>query len=434
MKIKVLLWSIAAVIVVGLISAGIWWEMRPQVITFDDDSKLTLLGADYGKHHRLASTKRQFTSQDDALVVWVRQQYDSQSYHYFQYYLYDKAGTACVMGTPASGGGRRGGGSGAGEVVGIQFPAFPRGDSKFVVAVQENSNDGQEIADQKFLVSNPARSSSGNWAAQPLPDTEADGELSATLKKLVAGSKLNFTRDGDDPDDPINLGAQATFNVQVSGTNANNWQPVAITTSDATSNRVDAMSVNSQPQDGDLVTTFQYALWPNEPAWKMRVEFSKLTGFDDSELWTVSNLPLQDGRQRDFWNYSRRGSQTSTAVAETDLQGLHVKILSPRHFTDVPANSNPQGGITIQVTPSLPDGMRLTLVKLTDDQGNDINHWDYGSNTGRGGGQYRYGLQNIDGVTNINVVLALHKSHFVEFTAKPDLAPQDKSDQSGQSN
>jgi hypothetical protein len=35
---------------------------------------------------------------------------------------------------------------------------------------------------------------------------------------------------------------------------------------------------------------------------------------------------------------------------------------------------------------------------------------------------YGYQLQNIAGATNLNLTIALHKSRFVEFTAKPEKA------------
>ena len=35
---------------------------------------------------------------------------------------------------------------------------------------------------------------------------------------------------------------------------------------------------------------------------------------------------------------------------------------------------------------------------------------------------YRYGLRDLAGATNLNLTLALHKSRFVEFTAKPEKA------------
>ena len=104
-----------------------WWISRPQVITFSDDTTLTLLGADYGKRHARArrqaatgaSTTRPtragarvvqtavarhgtFNTPTDTLVVWLRAKSDQSSvtpnqYRSFQFYIYDKAGTACAQ-------------------------------------------------------------------------------------------------------------------------------------------------------------------------------------------------------------------------------------------------------------------------------------------------------------------------------------------------
>ena len=67
--------------------------------------------------------------------------------------------------------------------------------------------------------------------------------------------------------------------------------------------------------------------------------------------------------------------------------------------------------------------MRLTLAKLTDDQTNDIAYWDWGTlGNGKTSTTSRYGLRELYGVTNLNLTLALHKSRFVEFTARPEKA------------
>jgi len=51
--------------------------------------------------------------------------------------------------------------------------------------------------------------------------------------------------------------------------------------------------------------------------------------------------------------------------------------------------------------------------------GGEIQNYNSGS-TGNGKSTtYGYQLRDIAGVTNINVTIALHKSRFVEFTAKP---------------
>lgn len=428
MKIKIVLRSVVSVLILAAVAAVTWRMLRPQVITFDDGSKLTLLDVDYGTHHHTKAGQKSFTTPDDILVVWVRQQFDSKDWHNFQYYLYDSAGTACVLGNQTYYGNNRDRGN---QVVGVEFHAFPRRSGKFYLRAQLNINGNQQVSDTKFVISNPARGSYATWTPMPLPDTEEDGDMSVTLKKLVAGARMQYTRDNDDDDDAINKGVAATFHVELNGTNASQWEPVAIETSDATSNRLDAFSVNHQEQDNDSTVTYQYGLWNDEAAWKLRVEFSKQSGFNDSELWVVSSIPLEKGKMQDFWNYGRKQNK-SAPFAETDLQNLHFKLYPVRQFSDMPPNSQPQGGLTLEVTPPLPDGMRLTVVKLADDQNNDITHWDYGSNNSGKSGFYRYGLQNLDGVTNVNVTLAIHKSRFFEFTAKPEIAPAQSSDQSNQ--
>jgi hypothetical protein len=69
--------------------------------------------------------------------------------------------------------------------------------------------------------------------------------------------------------------------------------------------------------------------------------------------------------------------------------------------------------------------MHMTIVKLTDDQTNDIASMNQGWNGGGGanGTTYRYGLRDLGGATNLNLTIAVHKSRYVEFTAKPEKAP-----------
>src|SRR5215469_17622711 len=98
MKMKILVWTVVVVFVLVVISGAVWYSMRPQVITFDDGNKLTLLAVDYGKKHVSPVTKKATTTPTNMLFLWVRQQHDPNQYSYFQYYLYDKAGTACVTG------------------------------------------------------------------------------------------------------------------------------------------------------------------------------------------------------------------------------------------------------------------------------------------------------------------------------------------------
>jgi hypothetical protein len=444
MKTKILLLSVVSILILGLAAGAYWWMSRPQVITFSDDARVTLLAVQYGKRHAAPTVKTStksgaraparrggsFTTTNDTLVLWVRQQYDASGnqYHSFQYYVYDKAGTACVQTYSRNygGGNQRGN-----DIVAVQFDAFPRRQGKFIVRVQEQGNGGQEMSDQKFVVSNPVRKSFPAWTAEPLPTTREDGDLSVSLTKLVSGADIAINRNQDNPDDAANKGVQAVFHIARNGKPVTNWEPVSVETSDATGNRVNVIRVgqngwqngwgNNAWANDEGRFVYQYALWPDEPAWKIKLEFSQQSDFAANELWSVPNIPVQPGRQQDFYNYARNG-RTNAAVAETDLNGVHFRIFPAKQFTDLPANAQPQGGLTIQADQALPEGMRMTLVKLTDDQNNDVGYWDNGSGRNNNVTFYRYSLRDIAGVTNLNLTISLHKSRFVEFTAKPEKA------------
>ena len=163
MKTKILLLSVVSILILA-IAAGAYWRLsRPQVITFSDDAKLTLVKVEYGKRHappaaakpaagaRGGARGNSFTTPNDTLVIWVRYQYDSKQYHYFQFFVYDKGGTGCTQAGPRN---WRNNGN---EVVAVQLDAFPRRHGKFYVRVQEQGNGGQEMSEQKFVISNPAR-------------------------------------------------------------------------------------------------------------------------------------------------------------------------------------------------------------------------------------------------------------------------------------
>jgi hypothetical protein len=487
MKTKILLGSVAIILILGLAAGAFWWLSRPQVITFSDDSKLTLLGADYGKRHAVpggklppapatpagrgrVAVRRSFTTTTDALVVWARAKYDYSPNQYpsFQLAVYDKAGTACAQAYGSIASGNRDGD----DIISFQFDAFPRREGKLYLRAQESGNGPQETADGKFIISNPAaKKSFEKWMAEPLPVTTKDDNLSVTLTKLVSGAAMPYQRNQDNPDDAMNKGVQVGYRVERAGKRVMNWQPVSVETTDATGNRT---AVNYGPGGnpvqwkGDEGTfTYQNGLWPDEPAWKLRLEMTQTSDFSGEEQWTVQNIPVLFGSQQSFNGMAgvrggpvivRNGVVTMpanppgggnpaaapTPCAEADLGGHHIKVFPAVQFTNIPLNSQQQGGFLIQIQPAMmnngvrivngpngtqtaDDGMRLTLAKITDDQGGEIIPMNSGtSTTGMGGANststMRFLLRDIAGVTNINATIALHKNRVFEFTVKPEKA------------
>ncbi|MEI9959732.1 MAG: hypothetical protein WDM76_00990 [Limisphaerales bacterium] len=311
MKTKILTWSVVSILVLG-IAAGIWWWLRPPTITLSDGSTLKLIAVTYGKRHKMPDIKvsnnprrgrPMFDGTNDTLVLWMVQKHKGNNWPNYQFYAYDKAGTAC-----ASDWGRNSWQINRGEeLVGVRLNAFPRRDRKIYLRVQEwNSQTGRQTVKNAFVISNPVRKSFPTWYPDSLPMTQSDGDLEVTLNKLVFGVKAPWQRNDSEPNDAMNKSVQVAFDVQQNGHAATNWQPVQVETSDATGNHANGY-VNTTSQGGEPTTVYQWGLWPNEPAWKVRVEFSRTSGFTDDELWTVENVPLENSRMQDFW--SNMGAQ-----------------------------------------------------------------------------------------------------------------------------
>ena len=230
---------------------------------------------------------------------------------------------------------------------------------------------------------------------------------------------------------------------------------------------------NQSQWNGDEATlNLQNGLWPDEPAWKVRLEMTQSSEFSSDEQWATQNIPVVPGSQQSFngniVGARGRGAAPGAAnppaapvpCAETDLNGHHIKIFPAVLFTNqavrpagLPANAvynqPQQTGLMIQIQPAVlnytvrpingvngtqpaDDGIRMALSQITDGQGGSITSYNSGSSTSGMAGSpdslstYRYTLQDTAGVTNINVTIALHKNRFYEFTVKPETAAAEK--------
>ncbi len=421
-KTKILVWGIVSILIIGIAAGAYWCLRRPQIITLTDGTKLTLLGATYGAHHVPPKIKiagqnsrgngAQLDSAGNTLVIWIEAQHKPNDYQWQSYQLlvYDTANTACVSSWTRTQSQIKDGV----DIQGFMLSAYPRWDSKMILRVMSWGNNGQHLAKEQLVVSNPRRVSAATWAAEPLPDTQSDGDLEVTLTKLVCGVR-GFNGGNTSSTDPMNKAVLAAFHTVQKGVVVTNWQPVRITTSDASGNQLDNNSwSNGRDDNGDATMTYQWGLWPGQTPWKLRVEMSRTSGFNSDELWTVEKVPVKPGRQMDLYNYCGN-TQTNAPFAETTLNGIHLKLYPAMQFTDQNFNGQQMGGFRIVADPPPPEGYRLTLDKATDEQGREIQ----GFNPSWGGGNYGFQIQNMRNAKMLNLTIALHKSRFVEYTVKP---------------
>ena len=424
---KIIIWSLVSLVIVGIAVDAFLWLRKPQIIKLTDGTRLTLVGVTYGKHHVApkitvaGKTTRgnggaRIDSTNNTVVVWIEAETKPNQYPNYQLLVYDKANTACVSTYARTQSQIKNGVN----MQGFTLDAYPRWDSKMILRVLSQGSGGQRIAKEFFVVSNPARGSVAKWTAEPLPDTQSDGDLDVTLTRLNFGAPgFNFGGGSTKNNDPMNKAVLAAFHTEQKGVTATNWQPIRIETSDAAGNQAQLRSWSNSRENGESVMTYQWGLWPDESPWKLRVEFSKQSGFTDDEVWTVQNVPVNPGSQQDMWNNGNQNSRTKPAFAETTLNGIHLKISPAVQFTNqFGGNGDKPGGFRVQADQPL-DGMQLKLVKATSDSGRDLQSY---SGSSWGGSDRQFQLQNMRNTQTMTVTLALVKSRFVEFTVKPEKA------------
>ena len=153
------------------------------------------------------------------------------------------------------------------------------------------------------------------------------------------------------------------------------------------------------------------------------MEFTRASGFSDEEVWAVTNVPVQPGTQQDVQN-AWNGNWNSTgkskpAFAETTVNGIHLKLFSAIQYQDQNNGGGQSVSFSLKADPDPESsGLRLTVLKVADDQGHDLQN----RGSSWGGGNYQYQYANARNVKALNLTFVVHKSRYVEFTVKPEKA------------
>jgi hypothetical protein len=417
MKSRVLFWSVA-ILVLGLAAGVYWWLTGPQTIILSDGTRLTLLAVTYGKHHRLARSKvggrilsgANLDTTNDALCLWIEEKHKPDNSPNYELLAYDAANTDCADPSDETTA-YFVGNLQDDEVTGSAFGAFPRRGSKIYFRVAERDDKGQRKFNKgRFTFPNPVTDRTWErWSPESLPITQQDGDLQVTLTRCINQPDMPEVDGKPLPYDPVDNSIAMAFRVEQSGILVTNWQPIHIKMTDATGNLLDNDSSSNTQEEDEQVMTYELGLWPDEPAWKMRVEMSQQSGFAPNEIWTVSNIPLKKGNPNNLDQEDKRGKP----VAETTMGESHLKVfpvlkLTPKQARNFPENT--MGVAQIIVDPE-PEGMHLKATQITDDQNRPVEY-----EQGQGGGDYRFNLMKLGDAKSINIVMAFHRSRYVEFT------------------
>lgn len=428
---RIILWCSVVLVILALAAAGIWWHLRPQVIVLKNGTKLTFVQMTYGQHHHFRGVKSTnghlkgnmtFDTSNETAMVWIEAEHKPNQWPNYQLLVYDPDNTACITVWQRTSSNVKNGV----DVEGFELDGFPRRAAKMILRVEAWGNDGNgmQSPEGQFVVANPGPRSFPDWQPDPVPNTQSDGDLTVTLTHFGASSPDFFfgNNANTSPKDLRRRGVEVALHTVQNGNVVTNWQPVRIETSDATGNKIPNMGwSNRRDENDDALMDYQWGLWPNEKAWKIRVEMSRTSGFSNDETWTVANVPVQKGDWQDVWNYgSQPGRRPPPSFAETTLNGYHLKIfpvteLSGQNF----GPGQKMAAFRVALDHALPDGYRLTLLAATDDQGRKESSPGWQSGGGAAEGNYIFQMQNFHDAKTLNLTIALHQSRFVEFLVKP---------------
>jgi hypothetical protein len=196
-----------------------------------------------------------------------------------------------------------------------EFPVLPRRSRtiqiRFYVSDLTSPRIIGEIGSFKFP--NPVYGKFPQWTPDTGPLVRKAGDLEVRLDKFLVGRRLAgppiTLADGQMASDYGNVHngdrAETVFDISLNSPGGSNgsWLLQNARVSDATGNALDSSltlmgtvsdrgSSGLSPMTGlgNSRRTLPGALWPNESAWKLRLEFKRITGFDSNELVTFKNV------------------------------------------------------------------------------------------------------------------------------------------------
>lgn len=416
----------------GLVVLQVASSMKPratQVATLPDGSTLRLESVSYGLNHfrpgvwwhplarRLPTdwqrklkvdTGPAMSTSEPSLGVWLSWEKSPASNHgWWDFGLVDEQGVEAPARSRSNHSYTR---AGQADALGYAFTAFPRRGSAMTLRIYTRKPDGTRELAASFELTNPARGKYPEWRPTASPAPVKQGDLEINFKRLLVG--VNDLSKPAAPQPGMESWARVEFDLKENGVPTEAWFTDGIEMEDATGNKLRQSGWSSGVQAGTTYLRWQPYLWPDEAAWKIRVEFMRNSKavFSTNELIVVTGLALPAVDDVTELNLS------------TNRLGLMVRVLGLARgkgkFDGHPSSMSNGDRVRIvgDVLPELDEGKRLTVLNVRDDQGRKVE----GSSYGRRGSGFSFVYNAKPDAKSLDFTLAVQEVVTAEFLVKPE--------------
>jgi hypothetical protein len=240
--------------------------------------------------------------------------------------------------------------------------------------------------------------------------------------------------------------ARATFDLREHGQPTTNWSITRITVTNLAGESFQMSSLSNPQTPGGIA--IHNPVWAEEPAWKVRVELARTSGFAPEEIWSINDVgnPLLSEEavrkaeaaaekartdlanslglkpEQIFWDRPRNAGVVpiTTLNWPTNLPGAQVAsaTVGPVPEPYPPSGINWPWYPGPQFTFNLPDSIWMTILRVTDEHGVVLRQT--GSNvTDASGSSLRTFNFSAVGWQAVSATIGISRVYTVEFTVKP---------------
>ena len=422
-------WWFAAILFVVCAGLLAWlWPGRKADVTLADGRAVSLLATTYGTRHtyeegsfvarmvarffgpnrfnRFGFRSHTITSTSPAVTVWTEWLTDGSN-RPPRYASVRAVGTfeseplflAFELSSPDK---RR-------SVVGWKFENYPRRAGSLELRFHDRPPPYRPNPLGALKVPNNPERAMNSFRGKAPPVSVEEGGVTFTLKSLVSGQELPLWRRGTETG--LAPWTTAVFEVREGGAVSTNWTVRRIEGIGATSNTFAVAYPRLPWRDGLLSAGFSNVLWPDEPDWKLTVEFMQTHGFAEGDRWTVRGMPV---------------CRTNSVFVTNFIAMVHEGVAAELGLKPASLQSAAENGylrttdLGLSFTSSVPE-MRVELARVVDNRGRELkfgNGYALWPHTGPNG-RYTAGLELAPDTESIDVTFAFQRPRRVAFVVKP---------------